>query len=227
MRIGLLSLFLLAALTAPAAYAAQPQGVPAESAGTLVQLDAGRYVITPFESVSISDEYTWTDNRHRAYVDPAGWHANGFLLFDVSGIPDGEIVTGMALRCYLEDAFGSPAHDPYVDIYYSADDNWTRDTALPGSLSLDVLLLNDVHFTTYTVYYDFTLDAGAHDWSGDLGDNRICIGFTNDVPYNSYVYFHGAYGEPAGPPPELTIETTPNPSPVETHSWGRVKALYR
>jgi len=203
-----------------------PNPPGAGNAGSLVQMGAHRYVVTPFESVSISDQYVWTDNRHRAYFD-GSMRVNGFLLFDISGIPDGDTIVGMTLRCYLEEAFGSPYSNPVVDVYYSADDGWTRDTMQPGALSLDVLLLNDVPFTTFIPYYDFVLDTGAHDWSGDLADNQICIGFTNDVTYYSYVYFYGAYGEPAGPPPELTIETTPGPSPADSQTWAEIKSLFR
>jgi hypothetical protein len=64
----------------------------------------------------------------------------------------------------------------------------------------------------------------AHDWSIDLADNQLCLGFTNDVNYYSYVYFIGAYGDPPGPPPELTITT--GITPVADSSWSRVKSLY-
>jgi hypothetical protein len=215
------------ALAAPGLSGPPPvAGGPAPA--TLAQMDGSRYVLNPFESVSMSDEYIWTDNRHRAYVDPAGWHANGFLLFDVSGIPDNSTITGMTLRCYLEDAFNSPHNEPVVDVYYSGDDGWRRDTALPGTLSLDELLLGNVAFHEFVPYYDFTLDVNAHDWSVDLADDQICIGFTNtnELTLPSYVYFIGAYGDPPGPPPELTIETS-NPTPVQQNSWGRVKSLYR
>jgi hypothetical protein len=166
------------------------------------------YVITPFESVSISQSQVWQDNRHRAYWSSSLLNVNGFLLFDVTQIPDNAQIVSMTLRCYLENAFGSPYSNPVVDVYYSEDDNWTRMTATPGSLSLDVLLANDIAFTSYVTYYDFTLNVAAHNWSQDLLDNRICIGFKNDVQYYSYVYFFGAYGSPTGPAPELTIVTT-------------------
>lgn len=167
----------------------------------------GSYTIKPFESVSISPSNVWKDNRHRAYYSSE--HVNGFLLFDVSAIPDTDKIVSMTLRCYLENAYGSPYSNPVVDVYYSADDGWTRASATPGSLSLDKLLVNDILFTTYIPQYDFVLDVSAHDWSVDLLDNRICIGFTNDVTHYSYVYFFGAYGSPVGPPPELMIKTVP------------------
>jgi len=173
--------------------------------GPSVRTTDETYLITPFESVSISQTGTWPDNRHRAYF--SGDNVNGFLLFDVSQIPDTAQIISMTLRCNLENAFGSPYGNPVVDVYYSGDDNWTRTTATPGSLSLDVLLQDNVPFSSYVPTYDFVLNAAAHDWTADLLDNRICIGFKNDVTYYSYVYFFGAYGSPVGPPPELTIVT--------------------
>ncbi len=173
------------------------------------------YVITPFESVSISQTSTWQDNRHRAYWSSSLGNVNGFLLFDVSQIPDDAQIVSMTLRCYLENAYGSPSNNPVVDVYYSADDGWTRYSAGPGSLSLDALLVNDVPFFTWTYSYDFILDVTAHDWTQDLIDNQICIGFTNDVNYYSYVYFYGAYGAPSGPAPELTIETSAGGGPYD------------
>ena len=157
------------------------------------------YVISPYESVSVGTS-VWRDNRHRAYWNTSTI-ANGFLLFDVTAIPDSETIVAMTLKCYLENAYGSPAYNPVVDVYYSEDDGWARATVGAGDLSLDVLLLNDVPFTSYIPEYDFVLDVSAHDWTQDLIDNEICIGFTNDVNYYSYVYFFGAYGTPTGPAP--------------------------
>jgi len=224
--LGLLTCFQAAAIDGTEeGPVANPQA-PGE-VGSLVQVDTNRYVVTPFESVSISQSSTWQDNRLRAYYSTSLGNVSGFLLFDVTDIPDTDCVTGMTLRCYLEDAYGSPASNPVVDVYYSGDDNWTRMTAAPGSLSLDELLVDDVPFTVYIPFYDFVLDVAAHDWSVDLLDNRICIGLTDDVTYYSYVYFFGAYGSPTGPPPELTIETSAGPSPVEPKTWGEIKSLYR
>ena len=193
-----------------------PVGVTSEqgSPGGSSILDDAVYTINPFESVSINATSTWPDNRHRAYWNSSLLNVNGFLLFDVSAIPDGANITSMTLRCYLENAFGSPNSNPVVDVYYSADDGWTRSSATPGSLSLDTLLANDVPFTTYVTSYDFVLDVGAHNWSGDLLDDQICIGFKNDVSHYSFVYFFGAYGSPTGSPPELIIETGGCQTPV-------------
>jgi len=194
--------------------------------GDVVYLGSDRYLVTPTQSVSISLDNVWRDNRHRAYYGEGTGHVNGFLLFDIAGIPDDECIVRMTLRCYLENAYGSPYSSPVVDVYYSADDGWTRYSVGPGALSLDALLVDDVPFTTYVPYHDFVLDVGAHDWSIDQADNQICIGFTNDVSYYSYVYFFGAYGDPTGPPPELTIETG-GPSPADDGTWGEIKALFR
>lgn len=194
-------------------------------AGT-VEFALGSFLITPFESVSLNESSTWQDNRLRAYWSSGLSNVNGFLLFDVSDIPDSDEIISMTLRCYLENAFGSPANNPVVDVYYSGDDGWTRGTVVGGQLSLDLLLADDVPFGAYTPSYDFVLDVDAHDWSTDLADNQICIGLKNDVSYYSYVYFFGAYGEPSGPPPELSIETTPF-SPIGPSSWSAIKGLYR
>jgi hypothetical protein len=150
---------------------------------------------------------------------------NGCLLFDVSAIPNSAVITGMSLLCYLENNFGSPRDNPVVDVYYSGDDGWTRASVGAGSLSLDVLLLGGVLFTNYIPTYDFVLDHTAHDWSGDLLDDRICIGFNNPNSHYSYVYFFGAGGTPTGPPPELTIDFE-EATPVEASTWGAVKAVF-
>ena len=193
-----------------------PVGVTSESGspgGNAGLIDAV-YSINPIESVSISASALWQDNRHRAYWSSSQLNINGFLLFDVSSIPDGATITKMTLRCYLENDFGSPNSNPVVDVYYSADDGWTRTSVTPGSLSLDTLLADDVPFTTYVTSYDFDLDVSAHNWAGDLLDDQICIGLENDVSHYSYVYFFGAYGSPIGPPPELIIETGACQTPV-------------
>ncbi|NQS97552.1 MAG: T9SS type A sorting domain-containing protein [candidate division Zixibacteria bacterium] len=179
---------------------------PDGSAGSCNQITDDVYVLTPFESVSISNSSTWTDNRHRAYYN--NYNVNGFLLFDVTNIPDNALILSMNLLCHLENAFGSPSSNPVVDIYWSDDDNWTRYSVTGGQLSLNDLLVDNIPFTSYIPTYNFTPDIFAHDWTVDLLDNQICLGFKNDVTYYSYVYFYGAYGTPTGPPPELTIVTT-------------------
>jgi hypothetical protein len=181
--------------------------VSGQQPGTIIRETDETYTITPFESVSLNQTQTWQDNRLRAYFDTNIRHLNGFLLFDVTQIPDDDEIVSMTLRCYLENAFGSPYLNPVVDVYYSGDDNWTRMSAVPGSLSLDVLLADNVPFNSYVNSYDFTLNVGAHNWAEDLQDNRICLALKNDVNYYSYVYFYGAYGSPTGPPPQLIINT--------------------
>jgi hypothetical protein len=166
------------------------------------------YVLNPFESVSISATQTWQDNRHRAYFSSGTGNVNGFLLFDCSNIPDNSLIISMVMRCYLENAFGSPYSNPIVDVYWSDDDNWTRNTVTPNQLSLNDLLVDNVPFSSYVTYYDFQINVSAHNWLIDLLDNQMCFGFKDDVTYYSYVYFFGAYGSPTGPAPVLTITTT-------------------
>lgn len=180
----------------------------------LIRQTEGTFVITPHESISLSAANSWRDNRTRAY---GAGEITGFMLFDVSAIPDTDVITAMTLKCYLENDFGNPRDNPIVDVYYSADDGWTRAAANPGDLSLDTLLLNDVTFPAFVSEYDFVLDVTAHDWTTDLADNEICIGLFNDVDYYSFLYVFGAYGDPAGTPCELTIET--DPVPVELMSF--------
>ena len=168
------------------------------------------YVLTPFESATVSVSQVWRDNRHRAYYSSSLGHIYGSLLFDVSDIPDNSTVQSMTLRCYLENAFSSPRDNPVVDVYWCHNDNWDRSTVQAGAISLDTLLVDSIPFTSYVQYYDFVIDVAAHDWNVDLQDNRICFAFKNDVTYYSYVYFFGAYGSPTGPPPELTITVGPS-----------------
>lgn len=183
-------------------------------------------VINPIESVSISNSQVWPDNRHRAYFDFGTGNVNGFLLFDISSIPPGSSILSMHLLCSLENAYNSPYLDPLVEVYYSADDNWTRATATPGSLSLDALLAGPILFTTWVPTYDFGLNAGAHDWSADLADGRITLGFKNASSTYSYVYFFGAGDDPVGPAPSLTI-TYDGPTTTRSVTWGRIKTLFR
>jgi len=180
-----------------------------QSYGSCIQVTDEVWELTPFESVTICPTTTWTDNRHRAYYSTSLLNVNGFLLFDVSAIPDDAVVTEMTLQCFLENAFGSPSNNPVVDIYWSDDDGWTRTSVTPNQLSLNDLLVNDIPFTTYIPDYTFNIDVGAHNWNIDFVDNQLCFGFKNDVTYYSYVYFFGAYGTPTGPAPILTITTAP------------------
>ncbi|MGD8394282.1 MAG: hypothetical protein PVF43_02275 [Candidatus Eiseniibacteriota bacterium] len=190
-----------------------------------VYQDQSAVILNPVESVSMSQTTIWRDNRLRAYYNALTDHVDGYLLFDVSTIPDGSTVTELRLLCYLEDDFNSPFGDPAVDVYYSADDGWTRASASPGLLSLDTQLADDIVFGTYVPTHEFVLDVAAHDWSGDLVDDQICLGVTNDRTSYGYVYFYGAGGEPIGPPPELTI-VYDEPIPVGATTWGAVKQAF-
>jgi hypothetical protein len=205
------------------ASATQPQaGANGADEAIAFSNDRETYVLNPIESVSISPSSVWTDNRHRVYYSSE--YVDGYLLFDISAVPDNAEIVAMTLRCYLENAYGSPNGNPVVDVHYSANDGWTRYTVGPGGLSLGALLVDDVPFSSYITYYDFALDVSAHDWAVDLADDQICFGFRNDVNYYSYVYFFGAYGDPVGPPPELTIEIVA--TPVGESSWSSLKAIY-
>ena len=166
------------------------------------------YVLTAFESVSISATSVWQDNRHRAYYSDSIGSLNGFLLFDLSNIPDNSHILTLSVLCHLENAFGSPSSNPVLRIYRSDDDNWTRNSVSGGQLSLNELLVGDIPFSSYVPTYNFNLDVFAHDWSTDLQDNQLCLGFHNSNYNYSYIYFYGAYGTPTGPPPELTITTS-------------------
>jgi len=186
-------------------------------------------VLRPIESVSIDAQVVWRDNRVRAYASLDGNHINGFLLFDVTSIPPGSTISSMHLQCSLEPMFGSPYSDPLVNVYYSPDDNWTRATATPGSLSLGALLAGPTAISTWIPSYDFVLDVGAHDWHSDLLDGRITIGFRNSkIPTveESYIYFYGADPDPLRPPPQLTISYD-GPTATRRPTWGSVKALFR
>ena len=204
---------------------AVPSGLAPVDNGTVARTPES-ITLNPIESVSISESNVWPDNRHRAYYNTTPGYINGFLLFDVSAVPDDAVILEMSILCYLENDYGSPNSNPVVDIYYSGDDGWTRDSATPGSLSLDVLLLDDVPFDIYVPTYDFVLDATAHDWAGDLVDDQICLGFTNDVDHYSFVYFFGAGGSPQGPPPELTIVYDTEVA-TQASTWSQLKALFR
>ncbi len=185
-------------------------------AGSYQKITDEDYTLTPFESVSISASSVWADNRHRAYYSTGTGSLDGFLLFDLTQIPDNADILSLNLLCYLENQFGSPMANPVVDIYWSDDDNWSRTGVSGGQLSLNELLVDNVLFSTYVPTYNFQLNVFNHDWSIDLADNQLCLGFRNDTQIYSYVYFYGAYGAPTGPAPVLTITTwngiTPNVS---------------
>ncbi len=224
MRLSLTVMVIFLLLTAGAVFgsdgtmegAVKPYNSSPESRGGLIHQTDSTYVLTPIESATVSASNVWRDNRHRAYYNTSTGWANGCLLFDVSMIPDNEEITSMTLRCYLEDAYSSPRNNPVVDVYWAANDNWTRSSVQAGAVTTDTLLVDSIPFSVYTQYYDFVIDVSAHDWSIDLLDNYITLIFKNDVTYYSYVYFFGAYGTPTGSPPELTIVTGPGSDLVVT-----------
>lgn len=227
-----------AALGLMPASAAPPDGtlelvdVPAVGSGPyppdVHHLGNGTTVLHPIDSVSMTATQVWRENRHRAYQNPpAGIEdLSGYLLFDVSAIPDDALITEMKLVCHLEDAFGSPFRNPRVDIHYTPQDDWTRATVAAGHLSLGDRLVNDVSFPEYVPSCEFVLDPRAHDWTVDLADDRITLGFRDDVDHPSYVYFFGAGGTPEGPPPELWIRYQ-EPTAAAATAWAGLKAHYR
>jgi len=205
-----------------------PDPNPTDYPANATPLPYSEIVMNPIDSVSMTATQVWRENRHRAYQNPDIGIEDlvGYLLFDVSSIPDDAWITDMTLTCFLEQAFASPYDTPVVDVHYVPQDRWRRATVTAGALVPDVVLLDDVPFPAFEPSHDFVLQPVLHDWSGDLRDDRITFAFRNDVSRHSYVYFYGAGGSPAGPPPQLRIRFV-RPVAAAPPAWSRVKALYR
>ncbi|MCP4571722.1 MAG: hypothetical protein GY838_05165 [bacterium] len=144
--------------------------------------------------------------------------------FDFAAIGTGNPILGATLHLrytgYGDDAAGLP----YVGLFAYAY------TALP--VVLPRADLNDqtalaIFAPTGTTNVDFSFDVTDH--VIDLVAENIfqasffVCGVFSEVGYNDLVYFGGASH---ANPPRLVV-TTLQPVPVESRSWGRVKALYR
>ncbi len=166
------------------------------------------YKLNPTDSVSVAPNSTtiWSDNRHRAYTgsgtNPLDIH--GLLKFDLTKIPDTSLIVSMKLTCTMENAYSSPRNSPVVNLHYSADDSWTRTTAVPTSGALGAILTanqKNFQFPSHT----FNIDLTAHNWAIDLKDNLLTLAIDNVNTAYSYIYFFGAGGSPSGTPPVLEI----------------------
>lgn len=166
------------------------------------------YKLNPVDSVSVAPNSTsvWKDNRHRAYTgsgsNPLDVH--GLLKFDLTKIPDTSLITSMKLTCTMENAYGSPKSNPVVNMHYSADDSWTRNTATPTSGALGAILTanqKNFQFPSHT----FVVDLTKHNWAIDLKDNFLTLAIDNINTAYSYIYFYGSGGTPSGTAPVLEI----------------------
>lgn len=237
-RAALAALATCVALTGALSDAASPDGTigladlpdpdPADHPANPTPLPGSEIALNPIDSVSMTAAQVWRENRHRAYQNPEVGIEDlvGYLLFDVSSVPDDAVITEMRLTCHLENAFASPYGTPVVDVHYVAHDRWRRATVAAGELTPGLRLLDDVPFPAYEPTHEFVLHPERRDWRGDLADDRITLAFRDDVPHHSYVYFYGAGGAPAGEPPVLRIRYA-RPVATEPAPWGRMKSLYR
>lgn len=155
----------------------------------------------------------WRDDRLRAYDNRTSTDAYGFMLFDISTLDDDAIITNMTLTTYHEYGFGNPYGNPIVEILYSSNDNWSRNTVsgFIGGLG-EVLSTNNTSFPTGdNIPYSWSINVSAHDWSVDLLDNFICLAMNQTNPGYNYVYWHGSDNPSYAP--KLTIEYTTSPVP--------------
>lgn len=178
------------------------------TAASLPLLAQTTYKLNPVDSVSVAPNSTtiWRDNRHRAYTgsgtNPLDIH--GLLKFDLTKIPDTDLITSMKLTCTMENAFSSPSNSPVVNLHYSADDAWTRATATPTSGPLGAILTaNQQNFQHPS--HTFVIDLTKHNWAIDLKDNFLTLAIDNINTAYSYVYFFGSGGSPSGTAPVLEI----------------------
>ncbi len=163
----------------------------------------------------------WRDNRVRAYTgsgsSPLDIH--GLLKFDFSKVPDTSKILAVRMVLTLEHKYGSPKSNPVVDVFWSADDKWTRSNASRTSGKPAAKVgWHVIDFTGNT--HVFPMDLAAHDFSGDLKDDRVTLGIDNVNPAYSYVYFYGPAGNPAGPAPYLEVVTGAGPVLQRTIGTG-------
>ncbi len=167
-----------------------------------------------FDTVSTSTNgYVWNDDRVRAY-DSNNLDIYGFMLFDISTLSDNAIISNMTLTTYHEYGFSNPLGNPNVEILYSSNDNWTRSTSSGFIGGIEATL--STNNTSFPIVdnspYSWNLDASAHNWDVDLGDNFITLAMNQTTPGYNYVYWHGSDNQ--NYTPTLEIEYTMNAEPV-------------
>jgi hypothetical protein len=183
----------------------------------------------------------------------AGDLRRALLRFDLGGIPAGSLITGATLTMQCTNA--RPGSWPMR--LHRVTTAWTEGPAVgtgmgggkPGSISaLDVtwvyasfLISSQSFWTTQGGDFDTTSATttvggiGSYQWSSDGMVDEIQLWV--DTPASNFGWIligdeanletarRFDSGEDATPP-TLTVDFTP-PTPVETTTWGRVKALYR
>lgn len=168
------------------------------------------------------------DNRLRAYHTDFS-HIDGWMKFDFSAVPDAATITGMTLTLYAEGAFGTPVGSPESIIYRSSHDAWSRGgVGFPTSYDQALTALDSGPFSgTRGTPYDFVLDVGAVDWSGDLTDDLLSLIVSQEQTSGShYMYWFGSDcvadggdansgGDFCDYRPELTIEYSLLNGPVD------------
>ena len=155
----------------------------------------------------------WRDNRVRAYTgsgaSPLDIH--GLLKFDFSKVPDASNILAVRMVLTLEHRYGSPRNKPVVDVFWSADDKWTRAAATKAN-GTPAAWVNWHVVDFFGNVHVFPLDLAAHDFTADLKDDLVTLGIDNVNPAYSYVYFFGPTGSPAGPAPYLEVVTGGGPT---------------
>lgn len=179
--------------------------------------------ISAMDTVSVGTSgQVWADNRLRAYDNSGGFDVYGFMLFDISGLDDGAKITSMTLKTYHEATFANPVGDPIVDLLYSSNDNWSRNTVsgFIGGVEATLSTGNSAFPSGINTPYSWNIDMAAHDWTRDLSDNFITLAMNQTAPGYRYVYWHGSDNQELAPTIEIEYSLTPVPEPTAMILFG-------
>lgn len=115
------------------------------------------------------------DNVLRAYRGVDGGRVDGFMMFDVSSIPDNAVFTSMTLKTYHYLNSSSPYNDPEVRIYHVNEPVSGVYTGFPSGDAEP---------------YDWEIQA--FNWANDLTDNVLSLTMRNEKNSYSFVYWYGS-----------------------------------
>ena len=158
--------------------------------------------ILPIENVTLDyiGNGIWQDSNVRAYNYPPNSDLSGWMLFDLSTIPQNREIKTVDIQMFQ---MGDAHNNPELVFWYSSFDNWTRENVLPGSIPRETIVSTSFNSFTGNTWHNYSLNTEMWDFSSDVSDGWLTIGLDNQSQAYSYVYFHGV--DDPGTQPKLKV----------------------
>jgi hypothetical protein len=185
--------------------------------------EASTVILNPINDTYVDQEHPDTphngvNNGQNLWVNgKTGEIEHAYLMFDVSSIPVGSIITSAVLSLYLTDF----RHDSSQDVHHVADDSWSQSTVTWNNMpAFDVAVLGTATRPSLVSTWEVWDLLANSNWTYavDLADQRLSLLIKNSVEgvlgYEKYSSYDSGSNVP-----KLEITYDLNPVPLPPSLW--------